>query len=165
MLLIATAPSSARAESVASLSALKAAYTLHFLNLIRWEHPDRWLDFCVLGVSEAGERMLATLQDRTVHGQSVRTHRVAHAPSAPERCDAVFIPDSYAGNASNLLKHYENSATLTISDSAGFVGTGGVIGFVVVDERLRFDVNERAAGKKRLKVSAKLLELARNIVR
>lgn len=165
LLLVTISPLKVRAESVASLSALKAAYTLHFLNLIRWERQEKWLDFCVLGASEPGDRMLATLRDKTVHGQSVRTRRVTHVPSTPEPCDAIYIPQSYASYAPALLRQYENSATVTISDSAGFVDAGGVIGFVIVDDRLRFDVNERAAAKKRLKISAKLLELARNVVR
>lgn len=165
LLIVAGSPSAARAESVASLSALKAAYTLHFLNLIRWEQPAKWLNFCVLGVSEPGERMLGTLQDKTVHGQSIRARRVPQVGAEREPCDALYIPESYAAYAPALLKQYENSATVTISDSPAFVNTGGVIGFVIVEDRLRFDVNERVAAKKRLKISAKLLELARNIVR
>jgi hypothetical protein len=149
LLLVTGSPSAARAESVASLSALKAAYTLHFLNLIRWERPEKWLSFCVLGASETGDRMIATLQDKTVHGQAIRTRRLPHGPAERDPCDAVYIPESYAAYAPAVLKQYENSATVTISDSSGFVNTGGVIGFVIVDDRLRFDVNERAAAKKR----------------
>jgi hypothetical protein len=165
LLLVGGYPAAVRAENVASLSALKAAYTLHFLNLIRWERPEKSLDFCVFGVSETGERMLVTLHDKTVHGQSIRARRVLRDAAERQPCDALYIPESYASFTPALLKHYETSATVTISDSAGFVNAGGVIGFVIVDDRLRFDVNERAAGKKHLKISAKLLELARSIVR
>lgn len=165
LLLLASSPSAARAEGVASLSALKSAYTLHFLNLIRWERPERWLAFCVVGASETGDRMLSALQDKTVHGQSIRARRIAREPSELEQCDALYIPESYAASAPGLLRRYENSATVTISDIPQFVNSGGVIGFVIVDERLRFDINERAAVKKRLKISAKLLELAREIIR
>lgn len=162
--LFASSPSPARAENVASLSALKAAYVLHFLNLIRWDRPEPWLSFCVLGASETGDRMLGLLHDKTVHGQRIRATRVPHGPDRAH-CDALYIPESYAAHAPAVLKQYEHGQTATISDSPSFVNAGGVIGFVVVDDRLRFDVNERAAAKKRLKISAKLLELARNIVR
>lgn len=163
--LIIGVPGTSRAESVASLSALKAAYTLHFLNLIRWEGPDAGLTFCVLGESEAGERMLRMLGDKSVRGRGIRTRRLALDVSRAERCDALYIPEVHAKQAPALLKRHETTTTVTISDIRRFANEGGVIGFVVVGERLRFDINVQAASRKRLKVSAKLLELARDVIR
>lgn len=165
VLALALSPSLSRAESVASLGALKAAYAFHFLNLIRWERADPWLDFCVFADSDTGDRMLGALQKKTAHGQSIRARRLPRDMTQPEHCDALYIPEAYASYLPTLLKRYENSATVTISDAAGFAAGGGIIEFVIVDERLRFDVNERVAGKRRLKISAKLLELARNVIR
>jgi hypothetical protein len=163
--LLVTLPKAARADGGAPLSALKAAYTLHFLNLVEWKQASAQLHFCVLGESEAGAQMLSTLNGKSVHGQRIRARRVPGDGSDRERCDALYIPESYAADAPELLKQSETTSTLTISDVPGFVNNGGVIGFVVVGNRLRFDVNERAASKKRLKISAKLLELAREVVR
>jgi hypothetical protein len=163
--LLATSPQAARADGVASLSALKAAYTLHFVNLVEWKQAGAQLHFCVLGESEAGDRMLSTLNDKTVHGQRIRARRLPGDGSDRERCDALYIPESHAAHAPELLKQSETTSTLTISDVPSFVENGGVIGFVIVGNRLRFDVNARAASKKRLKISAKLLELAREVVR
>jgi len=159
------ASSLARADGVAALDALEAAYTFHFLNLISWERPSPLLNFCVLGDSNAGERMQSALRDKTVHGQRIQTHRIGDdADAAP--CDAVYISGaSHGGQVAALLKRYESSATLTISDVPEFAQGGGVIGFVVIEDRLRFDINERIASRKGLKISAKLLELARRIVR
>ncbi len=158
------APADAGAGDVASLSALKAAYALHFVNLVRWEQPHSKLRFCVFGESESGDRMLGTLHNRVVHGQTIRTRPMRRDSVRERRCDVVFIPNSYAIHAPALLTYYRNSATLTISDIPGFVADGGVIGFVVVGDRLRFDINQGAADRKRLSVSAKLLELAREVV-
>ncbi len=154
-----------RADSVAKLSALKAAYTFHFLNLVRWARPDTQLAFCVFGESEAGDRMLSTLDGRTVHAQTILARHVSVRAKPPARCDALYIPAAYQENVSTLLKRYEDTATLTISDAGGFVNAGGVIAFVAIDDRLRFDVNQRSASKKGLKLSAKLLELAREVHR
>jgi len=159
-------PSLAGGEGVAALDALEAAYTFHFLNLIRWERPSPFLSFCVLGDSEAGERMQTALRDKTVHGQRIQTRRIGNDDGQTAPCDAVYIPAAARGAAvPALLKHYEGSPTLTISDVPEFAQEGGVIGFVVIEDRLRFDINERIASRKGLKISAKLLELARRIVR
>jgi hypothetical protein len=158
-------PPSVDADGVAALDALEAAYTLHFLNLIRWDRPAPLLSFCVLGDSNAGDRMRRTLSDKTVHGQRIDARRVGEADLSHVSCDAIYIPASYADSAPTLLKLYEHTATVTISDIPGFAHDGGVIGFVVLDDRLRFDINESIASRKGLKISAKLLELARRIVR
>lgn len=162
--MLGSAPS-VRADEVAALDALEAAYTLHFLNLIRWDRPAPLLSFCVLGDSEAGDRMRRTLTDKTVHGQRIDARRVGDADLGHTACDAIYIPATYADTAPTLLKLYEHTATVTISDIPGFAHEGGVIGFVVIDDRLRFDINETIASRKGLKISAKLLELARRIVR
>jgi len=151
---------------VAALDALEAAYTFHFLNLVRWERPSPVLNFCVLGDSDAGERMQSALRDKTVHGQRIQTRRIGNDAAADEPCDAVYIPATLRDEpVPALLKRYEGRATLTIGDAPEFIQGGGVIGFVVVEDRLRFDINERMAARKGLKISAKLLELARRIVR
>jgi hypothetical protein len=156
-----------RAETVAALSALKAAYTFHFLNLVRWEHPlsSSSLEVCVFGDSDTGDQMYGSLHDRTVNGQAIHVRRIPSDTTRAERCDAIYIPDVHRERAAALLAIYDHSATLTISDIPRFVGLGGVIGFAVVDGRLRFDINERAAAKKKLRISAKLLELAREVMR
>jgi len=153
-------------DGVAALDALEAAYTFHFLNLVRWERPSPVLSFCVLGDSDAGERMQSALRDKTVHGQRIQTRRVGSDGAGDEPCDAVYISGAARGGSlPALLKRYEGSATLTISDAPEFAQGGGVIGFVVIEDRLRFDINEGIASRKGLKISAKLLELARRIVR
>jgi hypothetical protein len=165
LLFLVTATTNARAESVAALSALKAAYVVHFLNLIRWESRGPSLEFCLVGKSDAGDRMRTMLRDKRVHGQSVRVRAIARNDERGQRCDALYIPESAAAYASAVLKRYESTATVTISDVADFTSDGGIIGFVVVEDRLRFDINERVAARKQLKVSAKLLELARRVIR
>lgn len=166
LLVLAPAPRTvARAESVAALSALKSAYTFHFLNLIRWSHVPSALELCVLGETETGEQMVGSLQDRTVHGHPIRVRRISPLSSRAERCDALYIPEVHRERVPALLALYDRSATLTISDVPSFVSAGGVIGFVIAEGRLRFDINERVASRKGLRISAKLLELAREVRR
>jgi hypothetical protein len=54
---------------------------------------------------------------------------------------------------------------LTVSDIDGFAEAGGAIQFVVQENRVRFVVNLEVATQNRLRVSAKLLALARVINR
>ena len=53
---------------------------------------------------------------------------------------------------------------LTVSDIDGFAEAGGGIGFAMVDDRVRFDVNARALEESRLKASAQLMKIARTVI-
>ena len=46
----------------------------------------------------------------------------------------------------------------------GFVDEGGGIGFVLVDDRIRFDINYAVIQREGMKLSAQLLRLARRVV-
>ncbi len=52
---------------------------------------------------------------------------------------------------------------LTVGEGEGFVRDGGMIGFVVENRRVRFDINQTAAEQAALKLSSRLLSVARAV--
>jgi len=50
---------------------------------------------------------------------------------------------------------------LTIGDTKGFAQQGVIINFYIKDEKVRFEINVDAAKRANLKISAKLLRLAK----
>ena len=52
---------------------------------------------------------------------------------------------------------------LTIGEGDSFTTSGGVIGLLVEDRKLRFDVDTSAAEHAGLRVSSKILALSRNV--
>lgn len=57
----------------------------------------------------------------------------------------------------------ERAGALTVGDIQGFARRGGVIGFFLEGNRVRFEVNVDAAERSRLRLNSKLLRLARVI--
>ena len=55
------------------------------------------------------------------------------------------------------------TGVLTVGEAPGFLRAGGIIGFVVENRRVRFDVNQGAAARARLRISSKLLSVARSV--
>ena len=53
---------------------------------------------------------------------------------------------------------------LTVGEADRFAEDGGAIGFCTEDNKIRFEVNLDAAGKAGLKISAKLLALAKTVL-
>ncbi|HJV23261.1 MAG TPA: YfiR family protein [Holophagaceae bacterium] len=143
-------------------AALKAAYVYHFLNLTRWPDAGSTLVFGIYGDSEVGRQLQATLP-RRVGTRDVVFQRIPPEEAHPKACHAVFVPGAYQRDIPEILGRFGAHPTVSISDAPDFARNGGMIGFVVVGDKLRFDVNQRASASRGLQFSAKLLELARAI--
>ena len=52
---------------------------------------------------------------------------------------------------------------LTVGDGERFVRGGGMVAFIIENRRVRFDINPSAAAGAGLKISSKLLSLARHV--
>ncbi len=63
--------------------------------------------------------------------------------------------------ASRIFASSMNSTTLTVGEATGFAQRGGIINLMREENRLRFEVNVTAAAQTRLKISSKLLALAK----
>ncbi len=56
-------------------------------------------------------------------------------------------------------------SVLTVADTKGFLESGGIINFLMEDKKVRFEINVTAAKKSKLKISSKLLRLAKRVVK
>ncbi len=73
--------------------------------------------------------------------------------------DSVRIKD-----LSQIIKALKGSPVLTVGETAGFLESGGIINFLMEDKKVRFEINVTAAKKNKLKISSKLLRLAKRVV-
>lgn len=162
--LLVTWMRTASSAPAASLDQLKVAYALHFFELIEWEQEGSSLDFCAYSTSAVGDNMVSTFRGRKIRNMQITTRRIERDDPNIARCKVIFIPDSSAGDVPVLLKRLKSAQAVTISSIPDFVDAGGLIGFVVAGDRLRFDINKEVAERNKLKVSARLLELARKVV-
>ena len=80
------------------------------------------------------------------------------------KCHLLFICSSEQKNLSQILDAVKDSYVLTVGESSEFIGLGGIINFVVEDEKMRFEINVAAADKAQLKIRSQLLRLAKKVV-
>ena len=59
-----------------------------------------------------------------------------------------------------IVRLVGDKSVLLVGETPGFAEQGGVVNFFVTGNKVRFEINPRAAGKRNLKVSSKLLNLA-----
>ena len=85
--------------------------------------------------------------------------------NALKRCHLLFICSSEKENLKEISNSIKNYYVLTVSDIDGFLETGGVIKFSVVDEKVYFEVNIIAAKQAELKLRSKFLRLAKRVMK
>jgi hypothetical protein len=78
-------------------------------------------------------------------------------------CQVIFVAKSEQGNVSAILESLGAAAILTVGESEGFAKQGGVIGFVLDGDKVRFEINTGAARRAGLGIDLRLLKLAMHV--
>jgi len=159
-------PVPARCAADASLEyEVKAAFLLNFTKFIEWP-PTAFADsgspfaICILGKDPFGQALDGILQGEAVGRRKLTIERISQPP-APQTCQLIFISVG-AADFPKVLGSL-GPGILTVGEGEGFVRGGGMIGFVIDHRRVRFDINSSAAEGAGLKLSSKLLAVARSI--
>ena len=138
---------------------IKAAYVFHVLKFVDWPQAgNEPLRLCVTG-TDAVAQLLTELSGKQIKDRSLRVD--TDPGSDLFTCNALFIGRSER-RWHDILGRLRGSI-LTISDVDGFAAAGGIVGFFSDSGRIKLDINPDAARQANLKISAKLLELARTV--
>jgi hypothetical protein len=157
----------AAAES-ASEYQVKAAFLFNFAKFVEWPsdaflNTDAPLEICVLGQDPFGRDFEQVIIEKTVNGHRLE---IAHPEGVPQAraCQILFIVASEKQKVRDILQGLAGASVLTVGDAPGFAKMGGVINFVLDENRVRFEINVKAAERAHLKLSARLLTVAKLIV-
>lgn len=146
---------------------VEAAFLLNFTKFVDWPpaafaSAEAPFNLCVVGQDPFGDSLDRVVSGETVNGRKLTVIRSRRAP-APKSCQIVFVPAT-EGDAAQILKAL-NPEVLTVGEGEGFLRAGGMIGFVIENRRVRFSVNLNPAERGQLKLSSKLLSVARSVQR
>jgi hypothetical protein len=104
----------------------------------------------------------------TVAGKAIgnRILRIRHLgePQEMQACQIVFLGRAQSKRIPMLVATLHNAPVLTVGETAGFLDAGGMIDFLLEDNKLRFEVNLEAAESADLKIGSRLLVLAQRVV-
>jgi hypothetical protein len=146
---------------------IKAAFLFNFTQFIEWPtnafaDADAPLVIGILGNDPFGGALSQTIEGETVRGRKV-VLRTFKRPEEARACHLLFISRSEQSRLSQVLAALKDTPVVTVSDADQFVRRGGMIGFVMIENKVRFDINPQTAAKAGLKISSKLLKLASNL--
>jgi hypothetical protein len=145
---------------------VKAAFIYNFTKFVEW--PDspaqatQPVRVCVLADEEFNRSLDRILENETILGR--RLVRAAPTSAQDARtCAILYISRGNAQRGAKLLSAVRDHPVLTVGESPRFLQEGGAIEFVLDHNRVRFDVSTTAMERAGLKVSSKLLRVARTV--
>ncbi|MBS1559952.1 MAG: YfiR family protein, partial [Bacteroidetes bacterium] len=81
-------------------------------------------------------------------------------PSEAATCSVVYIGKNKSRDFDNVRNAVSGKSVLTITDSFNLGKKGSCINFVVMDEKLRFEINQASMSNVNLKVAGRLASMA-----
>jgi len=162
------APAAAQAELQAPEYRVKAAFVYKFGDYIEWPaeafaDANSPLVIGVVGAEPLADELARIANGRTVGGRPVTIKKLKYGEPL-SGLQVIFIGRSSSEQLAAALDASKGQPALTITESEDGLRLGSVITFVVVSDKVRFDVALPAAGTSRLKISSRLLAVARTVV-
>ena len=144
---------------------VKAAFLYNFAKFVDWPpraFPDSStpLHICVLGRDPFGDTLSRVVRGKSISGRPIISRTVPSSAEA-RQCHILFIGSSDPAFLRQALAPLHNLPVLTVGESNEFLPLDGMINFVLEQDRVRFEVNLAAAERHHLKLSSKLLAVAR----
>lgn len=162
----ATGSDGARAAEI-SQQQVEAAYLYKFGGYVTWPDntfaaPDSPI---VIGVAQAdalAEELSTLVAGHTIGNRPVVVRQI-HDGGPLTGVNILFIGDGKSAEAGDLIEASRGRPILVVTEGADGLAAGGAVSFVVVDERVRFDVSLDAVQQNGLKLSALLLSVAHTV--
>lgn len=160
-------PRPAAAQEPVGEYQVKAAFLYQFLKFVEWPEavlgdPEAPITLCVAGRDPFGPALDETVRGRTAQGRSCLIRRMAGGDD-PDGCHLLFVASGEDSRIAETLRRVAKRPVLTVGESDRFEQAGGTIRFVLEEDRVRFVINAAAARRAGLRLSARLLSVARSV--
>jgi hypothetical protein len=139
---------------------LKAAVLLSLTKFVEGPADSRQ-DFgiCIFGDDPFGSVIDDVTKGKMAYGRTLQVQRLREAEQA-RQCRIVFFRGD-GKKAAKLIEAVRGMPVLTVGETADFIRRGGLVYLSTEAERINMVINSDAAASCALKVSAKLLSLAK----
>jgi hypothetical protein len=181
VLLVVAIAMGTQADSQASREyQVKAAFLYNFIKFVDWQGEETAdsnepIIIGIIGKDPFGDAF-EPVKDKPVKGRKVivkwfkgleELEKLSEKQSQIEaigKCHLLFVCPSEKeklGEIINLVKDY---SVLTVADMQGFLESGGIVNFVIEENKVGFEINIAAAEHAKLKIRSQLLRLAKRVV-
>lgn len=153
-----SSPTNAESAEVKELR-VKAALVFQFTKFIEW--PAFTGDFTINVIDDEplANVLRTAVSSRKILGRSVKINSTTYAGSIINFGQIVIFPKKESPLLGPAINKFKDKACLTVSHGSAIKALGSDINFVLIEGKMRFELNPKAMIKKNLKVDPKLIDL------
>ena len=150
---------SAKAQS--SIGQAQAVFIYNFTRLIEWPADYKSGDFVVgvFGSSEVFNDVKSFCNGKMVGNQPISVAKYVNADDVG-KCHILFISYGKSKELGAITSKISGNKTLIISERKGALDEGSAINFVIVDDKLKFELKASNGTKYGLKIHSNLENMA-----
>jgi hypothetical protein len=143
---------------------VKATYLVKIQPFISWPatsfpNPGSPFTICVAGQDPFGSLLDRAVAGLTFQNRPIMVRRLP-AGAGATGCQILFVASPDPQIVRQTLAAVRGQPVLTVTDAAADADAQGIINFLVIDDRVRFTIDDDAAEQSGLDISSKLLSLA-----
>jgi hypothetical protein len=142
-----------------------AMFIYHFTKYIEWPDKRNHDDFqvCFLGETPVFSEFKKVTEGKLIDNRKVSIQSVSPGDKLIRSSDIIYIPDTRKISPDQIKAISESLAelpVLIITEKQGMLQYGSMINLLVLDEKLRFQINKTLIQSRNMKVSSELIRLA-----
>lgn len=150
-------------------SRIKAAFLYKFGGFIEWPAgsfpgPDASFVIGVLGDDAVAAELEELAAGRAMQERRLVVRRLREGEPL-EGVQMLFVGDAQNARLAGIAVANEGRPVLIVSESESATTRGSMINFVREEDKIRFDIAPDAAERRHIRISARLLTVARRVVR
>lgn len=169
LVVLSALPRPSASGPLADEYSIKAAFLFHFAEFVDW--PDEafkdsanTMIYCSIGENgPMRSAMEASLLGKAVHWRTVQLRQLRDWQSAAG-CHVLYVGANENKRLLPGLDALKGSPVLTVGEADNFAEIGGMIQFCEESNKIRFHINLTPVASARLKMSSRLLSLAKTVI-
>lgn len=138
----------------------KALFISQFTKYIKWPDSSGSTKIAVIGDSELAKFLEEFSTKKDLNFDIDKTNSLT---AVSMDVDVIFISNMRSNLIKQITTKYEGLPVLIVSEKNGLCKKGSAINFVLKDDKLAFEINEKTLTQHKLKVASQLKSLAISI--
>jgi hypothetical protein len=163
---------------------IKAAFLYNFIKFVDWpvevSDSNKPIIIGIIGKNPFGSAF-EPMKDKTAKERKViikwfqglneleKSSQIDKSRNHPQiedirECNLLFICSSEKEKFKETIDLLKDRSVLTVADTQGFLEAGGIVNFIIEENKVGFEINVTAAKQAKLEIRSNLLRLAKRIV-
>lgn len=155
---------------------VKAAFIYNFVKFIEWPtekiSDEKIINIGIIGINPFG-KAIESLEDKQIGNKKIELTLFDSLEKSEltdkniediRKCHVLFICNSEKKKFKEIINLIKGYSVLSVGDTKGFLELGGIINFIIENQKVGFEINNYRAKDSKLNIRSQLLRLAKKVI-